>query len=113
MFDNQTVDLYADLRKDIIDILGGENEAEIDKNRRIAAIFCVKNAWSILHSNGNSLNSFQDTFNGKKVISANMFSGLFRLWKVDLEDGSWLIAYDLGNGNFAQITKLNSYDNAG
>ena len=52
---------------------------------------------------------FDDEFKGKKVVGATGFILECRLWKVEFDDGSWIIASDAGNGWYRPETKFNSY----
>ena len=95
-------------------------QKERNKESRIAHKYCVANTWKLWNDNQVVFNSddllqpsksdlFANYYNGMKVSYATGFNLFTRIWKVYLENGSWLLAGDASNGWYRPLTKLNSY----
>lgn len=104
---NTTKEIYEDLYKDILEC--EKYELGEDKASRVANLFAVKASWLIASNLIYSKSLEENNVNGIEFSHATMFAGFFRLWKMHLKDGSWVIVFDEGNGNYAQVTEVNSY----
>lgn len=105
----EEIDLYTSVNTIYI--------GELDRVTRLAHIFAVQNTWFFWNLNHGGYENrlfsnedeFVDEFKGKKVVGVTGFILEYRLWKVEFDDDSWIIASDAGNGWYRPLTKLNSY----
>lgn len=101
-----------------------EYESGLNIQTRLSHIWAVKNTWWYYNKfiNGSKLDkglkdienltesiTVGDIYLGKKVVEISGFLLIERLWRVNFEDGSWLIGFDEGNGWYRAVTPLNSY----
>ena len=88
---------------------------ELERYREIeleANLFCIKNNWNIINdllyaNSGSEL--ITDSFAGIKICGAEPFNLYMRLWKINLVDDNWFLAFDVGNGHYKKVSKINCY----
>ena len=80
----------------------------VEKASRLAHIFTIKNLRKSYYAyDENPENTELDI--SDDVIKSEAFMLQYRLWKVYVNDGSWCLAFDGGNGYYIRASKYNSY----
>lgn len=110
-------------KKGYLDKISSYKEG-LNTETRLSHIWAVKNTWWYYNYYRKTLNDkkkdsheqllakkdlFTNYYKGKKIKDEFGFLLDERLWKVTFTDGSWIIAFDVGNGWYEPMTDFNSY----